>query len=150
MAITATNTNNRHNHLIYYRNNPFGKKLHAFLEALNKDMLIIDVAQTMPSDTQWHDIAKELNVSLKAFIDIQKVDAFNEDSNYSEEDLVKILAQNPSALKGAILMEGDRIAHITQYTEILKFYNVDSAGLEKTLHTQKPITSSKTKGDNFI
>ncbi len=150
MSITITNTDNRLLNCIYFSENPFGKKLKAFLQASEKDCIIIDLATTMPSDTQWHDIAREINVSLKTFMDTHIIDSFNEESNYSEEGLVKILAQNPSIFKGAIIMEGDRIAHITQYTNILKFFNVDSAGLEKTFHTENPIIKSKTKDDDFI
>ncbi|NNE31217.1 MAG: hypothetical protein HKN40_02485 [Winogradskyella sp.] len=150
MTVHITNTDDRLINCIYVGGNKFGDQLEAFLKASDKNILAIDISKTMPTDTQWHDIAKELNISLKALIDTKKIDGFNSDTNYSEEGLVKILAQNPDALDGAIIMEGDRIAHVKQYTDVLKFYDVDSAGLEKTFHTEDPTTSSTTEKDNFI
>ncbi|WP_299123033.1 hypothetical protein [uncultured Winogradskyella sp.] len=150
MAITLTNTDDNLINCIYRGGTQFGDQLEAFLKASDKDILPIDITKTMPTDTQWHDIAKQLNVSLKSFINTDKVKDFNEHTQYSEEGLVKILANNPNAFKGAVIMEGDRIAHITKYTDLLRFYDVDSAGLEKTLHTEKPIIKSKTGDDNYI
>lgn len=134
----------------YVANTSFGKQIEAFLKASEKSVLLTDITKTMPSDTQWHEMAERLNTSLKSFMDTKKIENFNEDTSYSEEDLVKILAQNPETLRGAILIEGEKTLHTTDYTKALRFFGVDSAGLEKTLHTKKPTTKSKTEGDTFI
>ncbi|MFD1061823.1 arsenate reductase family protein [Winogradskyella litorisediminis] len=134
----------------YVGGTSFSNQLEAFLKSSEKDVMLYDVSKTMPSDTQWHEIAERLDVSLKSIMDTEKIDDFNSDTSYSEEDLVKILAQNPEVLKGAILIEGDKTMHTTDYTKALHFFGVDSAGLEKTFHTEKPTTKSQTEDDSFI
>lgn len=134
---------------IYSSSNTNNKKLMAYLSASKKKVLTIDIDKTMLSDTQWHDIALKLNISLADIMHVNAIKEFNK-GTYSEESLVKILANNPEALKGAIILEGQQIAHVTIYSELLKFFNVDSAGLDKTMHTEDPVISSKTKNDSFI
>ncbi|MBV7268121.1 hypothetical protein [Winogradskyella luteola] len=146
----ATNTKHNLINCYYAGGSEFGDQLEAFLEASDKNTLPIDITKSMPSDTQWHDMAKRLGVSLKSFLNTERVDEFYEKDSYSEESLVKIINKNPKAFIGAIVMEGDRIAHITRYTELLEFYDVDSAGLEKTFHHQEATTKSQTKDDDFV
>lgn len=134
---------------IYSSSNTNNKKLMAYLSASKKRIFTIDIDKTMLTDTQWHDIAHKLGISLEEIMHVNTIKEFNK-GKYSEEGLVKILANNPEALKGAILLEGDRILHVTLYTEVLKFFNVDSAGLDKTMYTEDPVITSKTKDENFI
>lgn len=47
-------------------------------------------------------------------------------------------------------MEDKTVIHIERYTELLNFFNVDSAGLEKTMHTESPTTKRQTKNEQFI
>lgn len=135
---------------IYASGTQFSAQLEALLEATKKDVHAIDICKTMPSDTIWHDIAEKLDTSLKSFIDLQQIEDFDETSDYSEESLVKILAQYPKAMIGAVVMEDKTVIHIERYTELLNFFNVDSAGLEKTMHTESPTTKRQTKNEQFI
>ncbi|APY07094.1 hypothetical protein BWZ20_01705 [Winogradskyella sp. J14-2] len=135
---------------IYAGGTQFSAQIEAILKAAKKDTHGIDITKTMPSDTLWHDMAKRLNTSLRTFINIPKIEGYNADANYSEESLVKILAKHPKAMIGTIVMEGETIMHITRYTELLNFFNVDSAGLEKTMHTQSPTTKRQTENESFV
>ncbi|TCK69297.1 hypothetical protein DFQ05_0818 [Winogradskyella wandonensis] len=135
---------------IYASGTKFGKQLKALAEATKKAVFFNDIKESMPSDTQWHDIVNRLKLSLNDLIDKSKIEDLDENTNFKEEDLVKILAKYPDALVGAILLEDNHIEHITQYTSLLKFFNVDSAGLEKTLHFEDPVTESQTKNETFL
>jgi arsenate reductase-like glutaredoxin family protein len=135
---------------IYASGSKFSDQIQAFLASADKATLKIDKCKTMPSDTQWHDIAERLEISLKSLIDTQKLKLFDQTSDFDEESLVKILANHPEALKGAIVMEGERISHILRYTQLLEFYNVDSAGLTKTMHSEEPVTQRQTDGERFL
>lgn len=134
----------------YAGDTKFGGQLEAILKSSDKDIYAIDITKTMPSDTMWHDMAKRLDTSLKTLINTEKIDDVNDASGYSEEDWVKILAKHPKAFKGAILMNDENISHILRYTEALEYFDVDSAGLEKTFHTEDPVISKQTDEDNFI
>ncbi|WGD34529.1 hypothetical protein [Olleya sp. YS] len=148
--MNSISTSNNQIQCFYSSGTPFSDKLEAFLKSTKKDTLAIDITKTMPSDTMWHDIADKLNTSLKDLIALDDIQETDDSTSFSEESLVKILAKNPKALKGAIIIENDTIAHITNYTEVLKFYDVDSAGLEKTFHTDQPVSKSQTDDDTFV
>lgn len=135
---------------IYAGGTQFSAQIETILKATKKDTRGIDIIKTMPSDTIWHDMAKRLDTSLQSFIDIQHIEGYDAADDYSEEGLVKILAQHPEAMVGTIVMEDNAIMHITRYTELLKFFNVDSAGLEKTMHTEPPTTKRQTENERFI
>ncbi len=127
----------------------FVKKVLAVLQATKKSYVTIDIQKTMPTNTQWHYITTHLGCKLS---DLMK-SSFLEDlgnETYSEEGFMKIFDKNPQALEGVIIVEGDNIEHIKEYTKILKFFNVDSAGLNKTFYTEEPLLSRSTQKDRFI
>lgn len=135
---------------IYAGGTQFSSQIEAILKAVKKDTRGIDITKTMPSDTIWHDMAKRLDTTLQSFIDRQHIEGYDTADDYSEEGLIKILAKHPEAMVGTIVMEGEQIMHLTRYTELLNFFNVDSAGLEKTMHTEPPTTKRKTENESFI
>jgi arsenate reductase-like glutaredoxin family protein len=135
---------------IFASNSDLGQKLKAFLSSSNRKNLMIDICKTMPSDTQWHDISIRLNKSLGELMDLSRINPIENTQDFSEESWVKILANNPKTLIGAIIIEDGTVMHITNYTEILKFYNVDSAGLTKKQQGEKPLTKRQSDNDRFI
>ena len=136
--------------LIYAGSSQTGKKLKAYLESFKKAALATDIEKSMPSKTQWAEFAKELDVSIKTFIDEKAIDQIDDYSEYSETDWIKVIEQNPSSLKGALVVNGDRTEHIIGTTELFKYFDVDSAGLDKTFHNENPTTKKTTNKDNFI
>lgn len=135
--------------VIYSGDTAIGKKVRGYLESSDKKILPIDITETMPSSTQWQELAKDLNVSIKTFIDTDKVTELDENSDFNEDNYLKVLENNPSALKGVILVNKNMQKHIVNTTEVFEFFDVDSAGLEKTFHTEKPTTKPTTNGDKF-
>ncbi|WP_179344960.1 arsenate reductase family protein [Winogradskyella ursingii] len=135
---------------IYSSTSDFGKSLPGYLESAEKDILLTDITENMPSSSQWQELAQTLNKSIKDFINTAQVDKLDDDSEYNEDNYLKILENNPNAMRGAIIIHGDNTEHIVNTTKVLDYFGVDSAGLEKTFHTEEPITKSTTKGDKFI
>jgi len=135
--------------VIYSGDTAIGKKVRGYLESSDKKILPIDITETMPSSTQWQEIAQDLDVSIKTFIDTDKVAKLDENSDYSEDNYLKVLENNPNALKGVILINKNMQKHIVNTTEVFEFFGVDSAGLEKTFYTEKPTTKPTTNGDKF-
>ena len=134
---------------IYASTSDFGKQLSGYLESSEKDILMTDIVETMPSSSQWQELATTLNTSIETFINTNIVDSIDENSEYSEDDYVKILENNPKAMRGAIILNGNDTEHIVLQTKVLDYFGVDSAGLEKTFHTEKPTIKSTTKGEKF-
>ncbi|NRR93317.1 hypothetical protein HSX10_17220 [Winogradskyella undariae] len=104
---------------VYTSDSDFGKQLEGYLKSSGKEILMIDITNTMPTPTQWQELATELNVSIQDLLDLSKVEEIKETSNFDENDYVTILEKNPKIFKGAIIINGDQTKHITNVTEII-------------------------------
>ncbi|MGJ8550294.1 arsenate reductase family protein [Winogradskyella wichelsiae] len=135
---------------VYASDSDFGKQLEGYLESSGKDILMVNITNTMPTPTQWQELAKELNVGIEDLLDLSKVDGVRKTSNFDANDYVTILDKNPKILKGAIIINGDKTKHITNVTEVLEYFNIDSAGIEKRLHTDEPDINKSTENENFV
>lgn len=135
--------------LIYSGNTQLGKKALALVQASKLDVQTIDISKSNIGDSSWAEIAKRLNKDLSELVDLSESEAAN-DSNFSPDDALKILNKNDRSLMGPIAINGDKIALIKRDTEILEFFNVDSAGLKKTMHTDAPAIDKTTNGEKFV
>lgn len=70
--------------------------------------------------------------------------------NFTTDDWLKIINKNPSLLQKPIAVNGDKIMLISHRSEILKFFGVDSAGLEKGFNHESSTISSTTKDEDFV
>ena len=120
---------------IYANDSDFGKQLEGYLEASGKEILMINLNKTMLTPTQWQDLATDLNVGIEQFLELSKVENVDKTSTFSANDYVTILENNPKIFKGAIVMNGDKTAHITSVTEVLEYFDIDSAGIEEKSHS---------------
>ncbi|WP_411767585.1 hypothetical protein [Winogradskyella sp. A3E31] len=136
--------------LIFAGSSNLGKQLKAYLESLKKSSIAIDVEKTMPSQTVWAELAQTLSTSVKSFIDETTVEEIDDVSDYSEKDWIKVIEKNPSSFKGAIITNGNITEHVFSTTALFKHMDVDSAGLNKTFHTEDPTTKKTSDNDNFI
>jgi arsenate reductase-like glutaredoxin family protein len=126
--------------LIYSSNTGMGAKVHAYAQAANEKLLAIDIAKTKVSDSQWAEIACKLGVSLG---DLLVFPASQKPASeaYSTDDWLKILQHDDRVLEKPIIINGDRIKQLESYTSMLEFLGPDSAGIEKTMYTERPPTS---------
>lgn len=63
---------------------------------------------------------------------------------------MKILQNNDQVLSHPIAINGKSTKQIANATDVLQFFGVDSAGLEKTMHTEDPTIKSTTNNEDFI
>ncbi|NNE76795.1 MAG: hypothetical protein HKN31_06945, partial [Pricia sp.] len=108
-------------------------------------------AEEKIGDTIWVELAESLNLPLgKLFstdhADVPEIGYVND---FNTDDWLKLINKNPIILQNPIAINGDRTMLITHRSEILKFFGVDSAGLEKTMGHEPPTTSSQTKDEDF-
>ncbi len=145
--ITSSNSNQI---TAYYNPDHLGaNKIKAYLTSTNKKILLIDIIQSKPSKSQWAEWSHRLSTSVKDFIDFGRIKDKNADTHYSEHDLIDIIQKVPQSLKGCILVNGVKIAHIQNAQEVLTFFNVDSRGLKKKPLGEPPTTSSQTVNESF-
>ncbi len=133
--------------LIYNGNTRIGKQTYAYIQGIDKKVQAIDIETTNIGHSIWAELSKKLECSISDFIDTNILGDTIE--GYSEDDCIKILTENKDVFTNAIAINGDKTKFITNPTEILSFFNVDSAGLDKTFHTEKPTIEKKTNGESF-
>ncbi len=134
--------------LIYSSNTRVGRHALAYLQAIDEDLIAIDISKTKVSDTQWVEIAEALGVKVGDLLDKRKLEDVDT-SEFSTDDWLKILQHDNEVLSYPIAINGARTQQIKNATEVLDFFGVDSAGLNKTMYTEPPTISSTTKGENF-
>ncbi|NND87765.1 MAG: hypothetical protein HKM28_00800 [Flavobacteriaceae bacterium] len=135
--------------LIYSQNTRVGKHTLAYLQGIREKLLAIDISKTKVSDTQWAEIAEAMNVEVGDLIDKRNIDVKNTDE-YGTDDWLKILQHDDSVLAHPIAISGKRTKQISNASEVLTFFGVDSAGIEKTMHTDPPAITKTTENDDFV
>lgn len=134
---------------IYSSSSHLGKQVLGYVQGANKKIEVIDIAKEKISDTIWVELAEELNLPFKKIFETQQISNKNEDS-FSTDDWLKLIEKNPALLQKPIAINGDKIMLISHRSEILKFFGVDSAGLEKGFNHEPPTISSTTENENFV
>ena len=135
---------------VYASESDFGKQLEGYLKSSDKDILMIDIKKNMPSTTHWQELIEALKINPEELMDFSRIENISENSSFNLDDYVKIIENNPTAFKGAIIINGANTVHIKTVTKVLEYFDVDSAGIKKTLHSQDTTTSKTTHKDKFI
>ncbi|WP_271424509.1 arsenate reductase family protein [Aequorivita sinensis] len=138
--------------LIYSSNTRVGTHTLSYLTGIEKPYLAIDIAKTKVGDTQWVEIAKALGVKVGDLVDTRELDLNSENtSDFNTEDWIKIIQSNDFVISKPIAINGNRTKQIENPTEILEFFEVESAGLEQSPSndTQPDITPT-SENENFI
>ncbi len=137
--------------LIYSSNTRVGTHTLSYLTPIQDKLLAIDLAKTKVADTQWVEIAESLNCKVGDLVD-KRVLGMNEDSaaEYSTEDWCKIIAKNDEVITQPIAINGDKTMQITNPPEVMRFFEVDSAGLKKTNYNDEPTIERTSENDTFI
>ncbi|MBU2927193.1 hypothetical protein KO515_03025 [Winogradskyella psychrotolerans] len=116
---------------IYASDSDFGKQLEGYLKASGKKILMSNINETMPTATQWQDLAADLNTEIETFLDFSNIKDVSNSSNFDANDYVTILINNPKAFKGAIILNGDKTEHISTVTDVLDYFEIDSADIKR-------------------
>ncbi len=119
--------------LIYSSNTRVGRHTLSYLTAIDEKYLAIDIAKTKVSGTQWAEIADALGVKVGDLVDKRELDLSSESTaEFSSDDWIKIIQKDDSVISRPIAIKGKRTMQIDNPTEILEFFEVDSAGLEQS------------------
>lgn len=137
---------------IYSSLSHLGKQVLGYVQGTRKKIEIIDIANEKIADSIWIEIADNLGMTLGEIFGKNHVDSLKEEDteDYDTDDWLKIINKNPELLQRPIVINGDRAMLISHRSEILQFFGVDSAGLEKTMGHEPPTTSSTTDDEEFI
>ena len=137
---------------IYSSLSHLGKQVLGYVQGTRKKIATIDIANEKIGDTIWVELAENLKLPLGDLFTKEHPDvpAIGNTEDFDTDDWLKIINKNPVLLQNPIAINGDRVMLVTTRTEILEFFGVDSAGLEKTFGHEEPTTSSTTEDEDFV
>lgn len=137
---------------IYSSTSHLGKQVLGYLKGAQKDVEVIDISKENIGDSIWIELAENLNVSLGELFQSSNLDSskMGDTDDFDTKDWLNLIGEYPELLNRPISINGDTVKLISNRSEILQFFGVDSAGLEKTMAHEPPTTSSTTENENFI
>lgn len=138
--------------LVYSSESHLGKQVLGYVQGVSDDLRTIDIAETNLGDTVWVTLADGLNKSLGELFDKGNagLPEDSESGSFDTDDWLKLIDKNPSLLQNPIAIKGKKFLQVASRSEVLRFFGVDSAGLEKKNMGKPPTTSSTTKDESFI
>ncbi|OBQ55893.1 hypothetical protein JJL45_06315 [Tamlana sp. s12] len=134
---------------IYSSKSHLGKQVLGYIQGIDKKFEAIDISNEKIGDTIWIELCEQLNMPFKKLLSIED-DNFGDSENFHAEDWLKILNNKPELLQKPIAVLGKEVKQIQHRSDILTFFGVDSAGLEKKQSGETPTTSSTTEDERFI
>lgn len=138
--------------LIYSSNTRVGTHTLSYLTGIDKKFLAIDIAKTKVGDTMWVEIADALGVKVGDLVDKRELDIDSKTTDdFGTNDWLKIIQNNDCVISRPIAINGSRTLQIDNPTEILEFFEVDSAGLEQSPMKGKKLDIERTtEREDFI
>ncbi len=134
---------------IYSSGSHLGKQVLGYLQGIDKKIETIDICKENLGDTIWIELAENLGLPLAKLFTVERSD-IGDTENFNTEDWLKIINKNPGFLQKPIAINGKKVMQVAHRSDILKFFGVDSAGLEKGFNHEQPTISSTTEDEKFI
>lgn len=137
--------------LIYSSKTRVGRHTLSYLTAIQDKLLAIDLVHTKVSDTQWAEIAADLGVKIGDLVDKRILDMPEESTaEFGSNDWLKIIQNNDEVITKPIAINGKKTKQISNPSEVMQFFDVDSAGIEHTNYDEEPRLEGTSDNENFI
>ncbi|MBG48304.1 MAG: hypothetical protein CML05_08465 [Pseudozobellia sp.] len=138
--------------LVYSSKSHLGKQVLGYVQGAGDALRTIDIAETKLGHAVWVTLADGLGKDLGELFSLDNTETLDiEDSDsFDTDDWLKLIDNNPELLQNPIAIKGKKFMQVTSRSEVLKFFEVDSAGLEKKNMGEEPVTKSTTKDESFI
>ncbi|TYP75254.1 arsenate reductase [Aquimarina intermedia] len=152
MSMATIAKNERQLTLYYSSESSTGKQTAGYVQSSDQPISLVDITKQNPTPTHWTDLAEMVGKTVDQLIDKEHPDISKEiqHADLEPNDWLKIIAKTPQVIKDPIAVMGERAKQIVTATEVLKFFDVDSAGIEKKPVGEEPTTTRTTKDENFI
>jgi arsenate reductase len=137
---------------IYSSHSHLGKQVLGYVQGTRKKIETIDIVNEKIADSIWIELADNLGMTLGEIFGKDRGDRLKEEDteDFDTDDWLKIINKNPELLQRPIVINGDKAMLISHRSEVLQFFGVESAGLEKTMGHEPPTTSSTTEDEDFV
>lgn len=137
--------------LIYSSNTRVGNHTLSYLTGIDAPYLAIDLAKTKLGDTIWVEIAESLGCKVGDLVDKRALNMDVDSTlDFGTHDWIKIIQANDTAISRPIAIQGSRTKQIDNPTEILEFFQVDSAGLNESPLEGEPDIKRTDTDEKFI
>jgi arsenate reductase len=139
--------------LIYNSNSYLGKQVAGYVQGIQKKIDLIDITEQQLKDSIWIELSAMLDMSFEAIFEVQNKEWYKtaqDKEAFNDEDWVKLIHSKPQLLERPIAILGNKAKIISRHSEILEFFGVDSAGLEKIQAHEDPTISSTTENESFL
>jgi len=115
-------TSNRLITIFYNSESVRAKKTLAYAKAEGLPILEIDILKTPLTGTQIAELADKLNVEIKDLVNQEhpSYKSHFEHHNFSSEDWIKMIKQNPEIMKQPIALRGEITILVETPTDIIK------------------------------
>lgn len=121
--------------LYYNSESSLGKQIKAYVNSAEKDVLSIDISKTKVTAKQWAELADGLQQEISGLIDVKHPDFKKEYGDATiemeEAEWLRLLENNPTVLKTAIVINGEKYIHLNSASSFKKYFKNDSAGLSE-------------------
>lgn len=137
--------------LIYNSRTSLGKQSLGYAESSGNKVHTIDISKTKIGDTAWVSIAEGLGKPLHKLLDKDLPELPDVDTSvFDTNDWLKLLNKNPDMLQHPIAIKGKKFRQLVTPSEILRFFDADSAGLEMRKPDRQPTTKPEEDEDKFV
>lgn len=114
-------TSDRQFTLYYNPDSKIGKKALAYIKAEEYPVKEIDLLKTTLTGTQLKELADRLDITIDGLVHKEHPDfeeQFDENPNFSEDDWIKLMRNNPQFIKEPILIKGEKTIFINTPSDI--------------------------------
>lgn len=137
-------TDKRQLTLIYNSETRLGKQAYGYVQAADDRIRTVDISKDNLGDTVWVSVADGLKKPFDQILSKDHPDAPDVDhSNFDTDDWLKLLKKNPKMLQHPIAINGEDYMQLETPSHVLKFFDVDSAGLTHPPLGEQPPTEPK-------
>lgn len=131
--MSSISTHKRLIKLYYSSESSVGKQTLSYLKSSFKNLLAIDVIKTKVTGTQWKTLASKLNLKIGDLIDTQHpsfTSNYDEHTEVSEDDWIKILNSQPDIFNYPIVIFGECYFLIRNPSDIEKYIQPNSKDIK--------------------
>jgi len=110
--------------LIYNSEEHIGKQILALAQIENISIHDIDLQNMKLTPTHWAELAVRIGIKVSELVnteDASFLQKFGKTDQFSDDDWLKLLVNNPSILRAPIVMKGDKIVMMNNPQDMLRF-----------------------------
>lgn len=119
--------------LIYNSEQKNHREIYAYANAADKNLLAVDISKEKVAGTTWTEIADSLGLRARDLLHTDHsryVESYGKNHDIDCNGAIKTLQKDPNMLIFPIAVQGSKGLEVKLYSEMLKFFDVDTAAIK--------------------